>query len=214
MQRIVITRLPLDLRISPTVNFPSTTVIDSAVLFSKTKRGTSNFSRSHFHSQSYFRRSRKRRIETIRLAAPIDTVMRPQKNIGKAKCRRFPPPNAPPKTHMIPRSSGRRLPTPSKSDATIRTIMCQSSLEGGKRLAEEPDLYGLSSNVLLKRDNVNVHRAAANIIVSKSRAARGSVCNVLLCAVSHCPLPVGPNILKLCLVRRVWSRCDVNLSSC
>ena len=31
-------------------------------------------------------------------------------------------------------------------------------------------------------DNVNVHRAAANIIVSKSRAARGSVCNVLLSA--------------------------------
>ena len=29
-------------------------------------------------------------------------------------------------------------------------------------------------------DNVNVHRAAANIIVFKSRAARGSVCNVLL----------------------------------
>ena len=31
-----------------------------------------------------------------------------------------------------------------------------------------------------KRDNGDVHRAAANIIVSKSRAARGSVCNVLL----------------------------------
>ena len=29
-------------------------------------------------------------------------------------------------------------------------------------------------------DNGNVHRAAAKIIVSKSRAARGSVCNVLL----------------------------------
>ena len=28
--------------------------------------------------------------------------------------------------------------------------------------------------------NGNVHRAAANIIVTKSRAARGSVCNVLL----------------------------------
>ena len=34
--------------------------------------------------------------------------------------------------------------------------------------------------VSLRRDNGNVHRAAANIIVSKSRAARGSVCNVLL----------------------------------
>ena len=31
-----------------------------------------------------------------------------------------------------------------------------------------------------KWDNGNVHRAAAKIIVSKSRAARGSVCNVLL----------------------------------
>ena len=33
---------------------------------------------------------------------------------------------------------------------------------------------------MIKRDNGNVHRAAAKIIVSKSRAARGSVCNVLL----------------------------------
>ena len=32
----------------------------------------------------------------------------------------------------------------------------------------------------VKPDNVNVHRAAENIIDSKSRAARGSVCNVLL----------------------------------
>ena len=31
-----------------------------------------------------------------------------------------------------------------------------------------------------ERDNGNVHRAAAKIIVSKSRATRGSVCNVLL----------------------------------
>ena len=34
--------------------------------------------------------------------------------------------------------------------------------------------------MLHERDNGNVHRAAAKIIVSKSRAARGSVCNVLL----------------------------------
>ena len=33
---------------------------------------------------------------------------------------------------------------------------------------------------MFKRDNGNVHRAAANIIVSKSRAARVSMCNVLL----------------------------------
>ena len=32
----------------------------------------------------------------------------------------------------------------------------------------------------LSLDNGNVHRAAAKIIVSKSRAARGSVCYVLL----------------------------------
>ena len=32
----------------------------------------------------------------------------------------------------------------------------------------------------LERYNGNVHRAAANINVSKSRAARGFVCNVLL----------------------------------
>ena len=37
---------------------------------------------------------------------------------------------------------------------------------------------------MFKRDNVNVHRAAANTIVSKSRAARGSACNVLLSRVS------------------------------
>ena len=34
--------------------------------------------------------------------------------------------------------------------------------------------------MLIERDNVNVHRAAAKTIVSKSRAARGSACNVLL----------------------------------
>ena len=40
---------------------------------------------------------------------------------------------------------------------------------------------GENSNLgRFKRDNGNVHRAAANIIASKSRAARGSVCNVLL----------------------------------
>ena len=42
----------------------------------------------------------------------------------------------------------------------------------------------LNRNVLaiinLRSDNVNVHRAAAKIIVSKSRAARSSVCNALL----------------------------------
>ena len=36
------------------------------------------------------------------------------------------------------------------------------------------------SSFIVRRHNVNVHRAAAKIMVSKSRAARGSVCNVLL----------------------------------
>ena len=40
------------------------------------------------------------------------------------------------------------------------------------------------SDRISKRNNGNVHRAAANIIVSKSRAARGSSCNVLLCVES------------------------------
>ena len=38
---------------------------------------------------------------------------------------------------------------------------------------------------LVKPDNVNVHRAAAKVIASKSRAARGSVCNVLLSRVGE-----------------------------
>ena len=43
---------------------------------------------------------------------------------------------------------------------------------------------GENSNLgRFKRDNGNVHRAAAKVIVSKSRAARGSVCNVLLSGV-------------------------------
>ena len=41
----------------------------------------------------------------------------------------------------------------------------------------------------LKRDNVNVHRAAANKLNIENRATRGSVCNVLLsrrCAHVNC----------------------------
>ena len=38
----------------------------------------------------------------------------------------------------------------------------------------------VSTLVAAKRYNGDVHRAAANINGSKSRAARGSVCNVLL----------------------------------
>ena len=60
--------------------------------------------------------------------------------------------------------------------------MYHKKQEGWRR--EEPDAHGEVSNVhlfLLEPDNVNVHRAAAKIIVFKSRAARGSVCIVLLC---------------------------------
>ena len=39
---------------------------------------------------------------------------------------------------------------------------------------------------MIRRDNGNVHRAAAKVIVSKSRAARGSVCNVLLSDALRC----------------------------
>ena len=49
------------------------------------------------------------------------------------------------------------------------------------------DLSEIRSTIFLERDNGNVHRAAANIIVSKSRAARGSVCNVLLSRVTNQP---------------------------
>ena len=45
-------------------------------------------------------------------------------------------------------------------------------------------------------DNGNVHRAAANTIVSKSRAARGSVCNVLLCGVLA-PVETFPRVFVL-----------------
>ena len=41
------------------------------------------------------------------------------------------------------------------------------------------------------RDNGNVHWTAANIIVFKSRAARGSMCNVLLYRVRVALLPVN-----------------------
>ena len=51
-----------------------------------------------------------------------------------------------------------------KPFASIEDILATNQDENGK----------------FKADNVNVHRAAAKVIVSKSRAARGSVCNVLL----------------------------------
>ena len=46
-----------------------------------------------------------------------------------------------------------------------------------------------------KRDNGNVHRAAANKLNTENRAARGSVCNVLILIMASlseavCPLPL------------------------
>ena len=49
-----------------------------------------------------------------------------------------------------------------------------------QRIVDSDSLVGSLINAHSERDNGNVHRAAAKIIVSKSRAARGSVCNVLL----------------------------------
>ena len=50
-------------------------------------------------------------------------------------------------------------------------------------------------SIKLRVDNVNVHRAAAKDIVSKSHAARGSVCNVLLSRATYhtlkCPYRVS-----------------------
>ena len=43
--------------------------------------------------------------------------------------------------------------------------------------------------------NGNVHRAAANIIVSKNRAARGSVCNVLLSV--DCPESISLEAIEV-----------------
>ena len=65
------------------------------------------------------------------------------------------------------------------------------SFAGTRSISADGDLYGLVSNEILilssadgvlyetsfKRHNGNVHRAASNIIVSKSRAARDSVCS-------------------------------------
>ena len=61
-------------------------------------------------------------------------------------------------------------------------------------------------------DNGNVHRAAANIIVSKSRAARGSVCNVLLsrgCAVCLCGIYSVDCKLEQAGVATAWSESHI-----
>ena len=57
------------------------------------------------------------------------------------------------------------------------------------------DLYGFefdvtTEKVFLESDNGNVHRAAAKIIVSKSRAARGSVS----VSYTHLTLPTTPYV--------------------
>ena len=50
-----------------------------------------------------------------------------------------------------------------------------------RRERVENFIISLQVAEMIEPDNGNVHRAAAKVIVSKSRAARGSVCNVLLC---------------------------------
>ena len=49
----------------------------------------------------------------------------------------------------------------------------------------------------IESDNVNVHRAAAKIIVSETRAARGSVCNVLLSWHTYHAFNVGTRVFEL-----------------
>ena len=52
---------------------------------------------------------------------------------------------------------------------------------------------------MIESDNGNVHRAAAEIIVFKSRAARGSVCNVLLS--DGLPLGLGLKCVRFSALR-------------
>ena len=70
----------------------------------------------------------------------------------------------------------------SKNDRTAKRQYdenCQSGAQG------KSHLQGNS----IEPENVNDHRAAAKDIVFKSRAARGSVCNVLSVSYTHLTLP-------------------------
>ena len=70
-----------------------------------------------------------------------------------------------------------------KSKAATRRLRVHHLKSGGPAavpLAGDSYGFDIAGSSCVKRYNGNVHRAAAKIIVSKSRAARGSVCNVLL----------------------------------
>ena len=77
----------------------------------------------------------------------------------------------------------------SVSSFSTRLLDLFMNLQSGMRIdywsvahnSTKGGMFILQFFVNSKRDNGNVHRAAAKIIVFKSRAARGSVCNVLLC---------------------------------
>ena len=60
------------------------------------------------------------------------------------------------------------------------TRAMQTNFAGESKSPNRQLSFSVAIHMTIKRDNVNVHRAAANIIVSKSCPARGSVCNVLL----------------------------------
>ena len=74
------------------------------------------------------------------------------------------------KTAPNPKMNGMQVKCKSTTPNETIAMDCCLSLLGGLSMSDK----------IFRSDNVNVHRAAANTIVSESRAARGSVCNVLL----------------------------------
>ena len=80
----------------------------------------------------------------------------------------------------------------SVSSFSTRLLDLFMNLQSGMRIdywsvahnSTKGGMFILQFFVNSKRDNSNVHRAAANINASKSRAARGSACNVLLSRVT------------------------------
>ena len=74
------------------------------------------------------------------------------------------------KTAPNPKMNGMQVKCKSTTPNETIAMDCCLSLLGGLSMSDK----------IFRSDNGNVHRAAAKTIVSKSRAARGSVCNVLL----------------------------------
>ena len=75
------------------------------------------------------------------------------------------------KTAPNPKMNGMQVKCKSTTPNETIAMDCCLSLLGGLSMSDK----------IFRSDNGNVHRAAAKIIVFKSRAARGSVCIVLLC---------------------------------